>query len=515
MYPEQTSRRQFIATAALAGAATMWGSQRAAAASADQPPYTGTLDSLARHPVPQWWQDAKFGVFIHWGVYSVPAFAPTDWLATQAEWYWLWQTLPLTPYWTHHAQTYGIDVVYDQFIPQFTAQSYDPDAWADLITSAGARYFVLTTKHHEGFALFPSAASGRNAAELGPRRDLVAPLVAAARQRGLKVGLYYSVPEFFNPAPHPGVMIGRLADGLRGIGAGDLSTLTAELSDMVSFNQLPPHNSYTGLPVPYAGYTPVNDYGAFERAQLREIIAQYRPDQIWADIGGPENYFHGNDIIAEYYNQAETNNPAGVIVNDRFGDQDTHRDYATLENGGAYGGNGGYNTQQAEVVRTMGTSWGYNQFDVLSPAETFIRELAVAVANNANYVLNIGPRADGTIPQPMVDRLHTIGEWLDINGEAIYGTRPWTLPSANDVYFTSKPGQALYLIALSWPGRQLVVDAPVPVSAQTQIVLLGSNGAPLAWMSDAAGLTITMPAGGNQQAATRSQYAFAFRVTQG
>lgn len=495
------NRRDFLTVAglALAGGATMWGTSPAAASPA--PPYDSTLASLDRHPLPQWWQDAKFGVFVHWGVYSVPAWAPTDWpLSSAAEWYWLLQQLPLTPYWQHHLATYGPGFCYDDFIPQFRAERYDPSGWAELFSAAGARYFVLTSKHHDGFALFPSAVSSRTA-----RRDLVGPLVTAARQRGLKVGLYYSVPEWFNPAPHLGATLGRLADFTR-------SRELGELLKTLEFNQLPPRNAYTQLPVGYTGYQPVGDYGAFERAQLREIIARYHPDQIWADIGGPEGYFHGNEIIAEYYNQALIHNPDGVIVNDRFGNDETHHDYLVIENGGSYQ-SGSFTGAPTETVRTMGSSWGYNTEDVLAPAATFIHELITAVANNSNYVLNVGPRSDGTIPQPMVDRLRAIGAWLDINGEAVYRTRPWIQPSAGDVFFTSAPGRALYLTTTTWPGRELRVAAPIPLSASSEMVLLGSDGHPLRWVQDATGLTITMPADGNQAAATRSQYAFTVRIT--
>jgi alpha-L-fucosidase len=513
-----TSRRGFLATTGMAGLALACGTAGQAAAATTAPLYDATLTSLARHPLPTWWRDGKFGVFVHWGVYSVPAWAPTDWpLSSTAEWYWLLQQLPLTPYWQHHLETYGPGLSYDDLIPRFGAEHYDPESWADLFVAAGARYFVLTSKHHEGFALFPSAVSDRNAAVLGPRRDLVGPLVIAARQRGLKTGLYYSVPEWFNPAPHLGATLGRLQDIGRSLGMGTTpADLLGPIENLLAFNELPPRNAYTQRPVAYTGYRAVDDYGAFERAQLREIIARYHPDQIWADIGGPEDYFQGNRIIAEYYNQAAFHNPGGVVVNDRFGDLNTHRDYSVVENGGTYQ-SGTLSGAPSETVRTMGNSWGYNTNDTLAPAETFIRELVVAVANNSNYVLNIGPRADGTIPQPMADRLRTIGAWLGINGEGIYATRPWTQPdatsSAGAVYFTTRPDTTLYLTTLSWPGRELRVTAPLPLSTGTRMVLLGSDGKPLPWSRNADGVTITMPADGDEHAATSSQYAFTIRIT--
>jgi alpha-L-fucosidase len=498
------TRRQLLAGGAAAGLALAGGpallgcagrpsASPAAPRAARSPSYRPTPSSLAEHSLPSWWRDAKFGVFIHWGIFSVPAWGPTNWIISdQAEWYWNYQQVPRTPFWQHHLETYGSGVVYDDFIPLFRAERYDPTAWVDLLEAAGARDFILTTKHHEGFALFPSAYSRRNAAAMGPGQDLVAPLVDAARRRGnLKVGLYYSVPEWYNPAPHVGLTV-----------------------DQTGFNATPPINAYDGLPVPYAGYRPVRDYGAFQRAQLGELIARYHPDELWADIGGPEHYFQNNKLIADYYNQAETHNPEGVVVDDRFGDHHTHYDYLTLENGGAYGANPVYSGRPSETVRTMGTSWGYNQAenDYASVAE-FVSELVQAVANNSNYVLNIGPRADGTIPEPMVTRLQGIGAWLAINGPAIYDTRPWTQAGSGNVRFTVGNDGAFYIIALAWPGHQLVVDAPIPAGTNSQIVLLGSDRVPLSFTKAGSRLNITMPAGGNQQAATRSQYAFAFRVT--
>jgi alpha-L-fucosidase len=459
--------------------------------------------------LPDWWRDAKFGVFVHWGVYSVPAWAPTNWLLNLAEWYWRFQSLAGTPYWKHHLETYGANLVYDDFIPHFRAQRYDPAGWADLFRDAGARYFILTTKHHDGFALFPSAGSRRNAAAMGPRRDLVGPLVSAARKRDLKVGLYYSVPEWFNPAPHLQLTLDRVTAGL----GGGTDALVTQAVDAAVFNQGGPSNAYTLLPVPYRGYRWVADYAHFERAQLRELIRRYHPDEIWADIGGPEDYFRGNETIAAFYNQAETHNPDGVVVNDRFGDYRTHHDYVVIENGGSYG-LGDYTGGPSETVRTMGTSWGFNQAEHdYAPVETFVRELVNAVANNSNYVLNIGPRADGTIAEPLVNRLKGIGDWLEINGEAIYATRTWTRPGAGAVRYTIGKHGRRYVIALGWPGRELVIDGPAPIPDHAKIVLLGSDGRPLRWRRSGSTVRITMPAGGNLPRATRSRHAFAFRIS--
>jgi alpha-L-fucosidase len=212
-----------------------------------RPDYLPTRASLDTHPVARWFKDAKFGVFIHWGVYSVPGGSMRK---MAAEWYLWYQSFKDSAEYEYHRRTYGENFGYDQFIPQWRAERYDPDSWVRLFADAGAQYFVLTSKHHDGFGLFPSAVSDRNALVMGPKRDLVGELVAAARRHGrIHPALYYSLGEFFNPA------IGR-----------------------------PMRNFYTGQEIPLAGYKPVDDYVRdYELKQLREIIDRYDPDLLWAD----------------------------------------------------------------------------------------------------------------------------------------------------------------------------------------------------------------------------------------
>src|SRR4051812_26726355 len=162
------------------------------------PDYEPTRASLDTHPVPRWYKDAKFGIFIHWGPYSVPAGSSRH---LASEWYLFYSSWRNSAEWEYHRQTYGEDFVYDQFIPQWKAERYDPDAWVRLFEDAGAEYFVLTSKHHDGFSLFPSAVTNRNAMAMGPKRDLVGELFTAARKRGtVRPALYYSLGEWFNPS---------------------------------------------------------------------------------------------------------------------------------------------------------------------------------------------------------------------------------------------------------------------------------------------------------------------------
>ncbi|WP_051729576.1 alpha-L-fucosidase [Amycolatopsis sp. La24] len=478
-------------------------------------PYEPTRQSLARHPLPEWWDDGKFGIFVHWGAYSVPAFGSallpgTDRVRSRlpktlgeycaSEWYARLQQIPGTSAWLHHLRRYGTATTYDRFIERFRAERFDPDDWVSLFAEAGARYFVLTAKHHDGLALWPTATTGRTTAELGPRRDLVGELVGAAREHGgVKPGLYYSVPEWFNPAPYRG---GRSS-------WGESATV-----NRLMFPQQPPRNAYTRRRVPYTGQGMVYDYAeSIVRPQLRELVDRYRPSMIWCDIGGDEDYFRGNETIAYYYNRAAAANPDGVLVNDRFGDGRTHRDYTTVEQGA--GMNQQPTGERSEVCRTMAESWGYDTretADSLRGTGELVHLLVNSVAANANLLLNIGPRADGTIPEPMRERLHGIGAWLKINGEAIYGTRPWTQPTTGNLRCTvGKTTGALYLTALSWPGSELVADFGFPTSERTRITLLGSDGRPLAWRRDGRRLVITTP-GADPARATASQHAYVFRV---
>jgi alpha-L-fucosidase len=416
--------------------------------------YEATDASLARHQSPDWFNGAKFGIFIHWGAYSVPAWAPSG--AAYAEWYWYWMNQPGNPVAVHHLQTYGPDVAYDDFLDQFTASQFDPLAWVALFQQAGARYFVLTAKHHDGIALFRDRYSHRNTVDLGPHRDLVRELFAAAAQAApdLKRGLYYSLPEWYNPA-YPGPF-DRFSGG-------------------------PPYNPYTGAPVPYTGYVPVDDYVQdYQAPQLDELITDYDPDLLWCDIGGPNDSL---DVLATFYNQAVANGKQ-VAADDRCGI--AAHDFVTHE----YSKQALYAADKWEENRGLDPySYGYNAATpeaAYVSADAVIRELVDVTSKNGNLLLGIGPRADGSIPAVMADRLRAVGAWLGVNGEAIYDTRVWSRAQQErtgdeDLRFTLAPNRALYVIDLHAPGPQEIIWSPVPIRAGDQITLLGYPGGPLAW----------------------------------
>lgn len=456
--------------------------------------YQPTLKSLGNHEIPQWWDDSKIGIFIHWGVYSVPAYGAwvTGGIDTgislplytyvPAEWYMVHQSMPGLPAYLHHLNTYGAGVLYDDFIPQFTAERFDADEWVKLFKDAGAGYFVLTAKHHDGFAMWASDASGRNAAELGPKRDIVGELFDAAGRidNVVKPGLYYSMPEFFTPAPKP---------------------VDAHFDDedplSLAFSFIGPRNAYTLLPVEYTGHPDVDDYAdGIVRPHLRELINKYHPFVLWCDIGGKESYFRSNEIIAEFFNDALDHRPEGVIVNNRCGNDETHRDYYSVEQGAGATDEEPDINERTETARTMGESWGYDEYETRAPrtSQELVAGLVKSVAANSNYLLNIGPRPDGTIPEETKQSLRDVGAWLQINGEAIYKSRPWL--DSNDGtgnYFTLGPNGAFYIHALELGGKTLTVTADVPVPAGAIITHIGGSAGPLSYEKAGGQLVIDLP----------------------
>ncbi|MFJ7491536.1 alpha-L-fucosidase [Streptomyces sp. NPDC097727] len=463
------------------------------ASAAPEPPskdYRPTVESLNSHPTPTWFNDDKFGIFIHWGAYSVPAWGPRG---SYAEWYWNYMNSKGSATNTHQKDTYGTAANYDDFIGQWKAEKYDPDAWVKLFKDAGAKYFVLTSKHHEGVALFDSKVSGRDTVDLGPKRDLAGDLFEAARKdtKGgqLKAGFYYSLYEWYNP----------------------------------SYTGSPVRNPYTGAEVPYTGAPSVKDYvGDYMVPQLNELVDQYDPDIIWCDgqWDKPASYWKTAPVIADYYNRAKNRaHPKEVAVANRCkietGALDSKElDFQTPE----YTVKPDIDPNKWEASRGIAHSYGYNQNEPEEDhltSDQLIDSLTDIVSKNGNLLLDIGPRADGTIPEIQQQRLLDIGAWLKINGEAIYGTTYWhhaEEPSSDDkIRYTVKDG-ALYATALEWPGAELTLGADTPVAADSRITLLGSDGSALPWHKDSAGRVIVeTPKDG--ASATRSKSAYVFKVT--
>ncbi len=353
--------------------------------------YQPTWDSIDQRPTPAWFSDAKFGIFIHWGTYSVPAYAPViPGKLAYAEWYWNAMihgrddpgaNAIQTGTWAFHQRVYGADYPYEDFARQFRAELFDPDHWADVFERSGAKYVVLTSKHHEGFALWPSkeasATWGRpwNAVETGPKRDVLGDLTAAVRSKGLRMGYYYSLYEWYNPL--------WLYDKPR----------------YIREHMFP---------------------------QFKDLVTRYKPSIIFSDgeweLSSAD--WHSPELLAWLFNESPVKKD--VVINDRWGKETRHKHggYWTTEYTAGMSGI----DHPWEESRGMGFSYGYNRAERLDDYHT-ARELVTilvdTVSRGGNLLLDIGPKADGTIPVIMEERLTQIGDWLKINGEAIYGTRPW------------------------------------------------------------------------------------------
>lgn len=440
--------------------------------------YKPEWESLDTRETPQWWVDAKFGVFIHWGPYSVPAFAPAadgakfDWDG-YSEWY-QGKLLAKKQVFLDHHKTFHADAPYANFAAQFRARFYDPAAWAKLFKRAGAKYVVLTSKHHDGYALWPSPESPYyNAVALGPGRDLAREFCDAMRAAGLKRGFYYSMLEYAHPKyPH-----GR--DGKK-------------TPYEVSIGEW---NRTVNIP------------------QLKELVEEYEADVIWPD--GEWDFTsleHGScGFLAWLYNESKVKDT--VVVNDRWGKdcRGRHGGHWTTEYGYAEGdATADVVTHPWEECRGIGGSFGYNRFetpDHYMERAKCIELLVDIVSRGGNLLLNVGPDADGLIPPIMQDRLLAMGAWLSVNGEAIYGTRAWAKRpkkmSAERVYYTEK-GAALYVIVFGDPSRTVTVRGVGPVK---DVALLGSDAKPVC---SAAGddLTIAPPAG-----AAPCEYARVYRLS--
>jgi alpha-L-fucosidase len=498
MVARNINRRTFLRGASVLGAGAALGSfgttRRLLTPARSAPldgsgPYLPTSASLGQHAVPQWYNDAKFGIFIHWGVYSVPAWG--DNVAYHAaEWYSYAMHINgpgVDSTYQHHLQTYGADFNYDDFIPQFTAENYDPGAWIDLFEQAGARYFVLTSKHHDGYQLFPNTASDRNSVALTPHRDLVGELFAAAQSSSLKRGLYHSLGEFFNPAL-----------------------------------QTPPWNPYTHDPIAYTGYKPVDDYvSQYLHVMVKTLIDRYDPDLLWGDgehwhedlgagqIFKPQDMdWRGNELLAYYYNNSVNRpNPKGVLVNDRF--EASHSDFSTVEGDSSYSLRAG----KWEADLTIGRSWGYDTNDenpaVIKSSTDLVSRLVDIVSKNGNLLLNVGPQLDGTIADWQAERLRAIGQWLRTNGTAIYDTTPWARAGDGDLRYTVSDG-AFNILSLTWPQLSYVtVPGDVPIASNSQIRLLGDDGHKARFRrTDAGVVEIDLPA----QNPNGAGYPFALTV---
>jgi len=440
--------------------------------------YEPTWESLKNYSAPQWFRDAKLGIFIHWGVYSVPAF--------DNEWYPRNMYRKDSPVFEHHRDKWGPQASfgYKDFIPMFKAEKWDPDAWVELFKRAGAKYIVPVAEHHDGFPMYDTPHTKWNAARMGPCRDIITELESAVRGQGLHFGVsthrafnwrFYTFADDFDTSDARNA-------GLYGRAHAEDAPADAEF---------------------------LEDWFA----RTKELIDRFQPEVLFFDFGWHEEEFapYRPRITAYYYNRAvewgrevalnyKDKFPAGTAVYDvERGKLDAIReDYWQTDTSVSY------------------KSWCFVEGDEFRTVTSLVHDLADIVSKNGNLLLNVGPRPDGTIPDEAADLLTGLGDWLAVNGEAIYGTRNWRIfgegeakvtlghltekendpLTAEDIRFTTK-GNALYAICPGWPGREATIrslgsSSEVKTDGIAEVRMLGVQDA-LRWSQDSDGLKIKTP----------------------
>jgi alpha-L-fucosidase len=466
--------------------------------------YEATWESVRTHRVPVWYEDAKLGVFLHWGLYSVPGWAPRvpdiqELLVKSgpkrmlrenpyAEWYLNTMQIEGSPTQLHHARVYGEDYSYDNFVKTFDDASAGAnlDAVAELCQEAGARYVVLTTKHHDGFALWPSAVRHPVKGVYHAHRDLVGDMSDAVRAKRMRMGLYYSGGYDW---PYNNAVLSKPADAV--------------------------------LAVPHG-----RRYVEYVTAHWRELIDRYQPSVLWNDISWPSG---GNlaDLFAYYYNTVEEG-----VVNDRWVEPNLARNALT---DGLVRGAGSlvellwrfipdsrkhltfstpkhydFRTPEYDVLHTVserkwelargvGHSFGANRHemaeDIISDTE-LIQMLCDVVSKNGNLLIGVGPRPDGTIPELQQAPLRGLGTWLASNGEAVYGSRPWVITESVTTEGTplrfTKSGEGVYVLVMGMPASRRMTMPAVDGSRVRRVRLVGADEL-LDFSVGNGELTVTLP----------------------
>jgi alpha-L-fucosidase len=426
------------------------------------------MTPFADRALPSWYDDAKFGIFIHWGPYAVPCFAPVDKdmgeLFAAGDWAEVFRWSPYTEWYlnswslegsataAHHVATYG-DRTYASFVEEFRDRSEGVDVagWAPLFADAGARYVVPVTKHHDGFLMWRSDVPNPHRDGWMAERDHIEELAAAVRTHGMRFGVYYSggIDWTFVPPPIDGFM--------------------------AMIEKIPSSSEYC----------------EYVLAHVDELVRRHSPSVLWNDIAWPTS-LDPNDVIGEYYARV----PDGV-VNDRFNaiavaHGTLHADFVTPE----------YSTKAStrkwEVCRGIGRSFGYNRMETeatMPSVDELIWMLVDIVARGGNLLLNVGPGADGQVPLAQAVRLLGLGWWLRVNGDAVYGTRPWgpmvgTTADGRDVRYTGN-GSTVYAIVRGAPSGEVRL-ADVPSADGAEVRMLGNDRVlPHTWRDGT--LVVTLP----------------------
>ncbi len=408
--------------------------------------YENNWQSLNSRPVPQWFADAKFGIFIHWGLYSVPAYTNRG---EYAEWYGEQIKNPEHNAAKFHKRMYGENFNYADLASMFKAELFDADEWASLFQKSGAKYMNLVSKHHDGFCMYKSEyAWNWNSFDVGPHRDFCQELKDALSKTDVRFGVYHSVYEWWNP-------------------------LYLKNPELYATEHLIP--------------------------MLKELVEKYQPNTLFTDgeWSHPSSVWHSTDFLTWLYNESSVRD--FIVPNDRWGS----------ETRGSLGGN--FTTEYGEIgfgksindiaddrpfeeCRGIGASFGFNRIEHSSDymsSKALIELLCSLVSKGGNFLLNIGPATDGTIPVVMEERLLDIGKWLSTNGEAIYSSRKYTSNKSEGIYYTKKP-DAVYAIINRFPFGEIALDE-IDYSPDMEISLLGGNSIPITAIDNNGKLKISVP----------------------
>jgi alpha-L-fucosidase len=441
--------------------------------------FRGTLESIDTHETPEWYLDAKLCIFYDWGPYSIAGYGEKGWSrARYPDWY---LARMYNDYKDYHQSTWGEDFHRDDFIPLFTAENFNAKEIVDLVKMSGAKYIVPFNKHHDGYCLWDSKYTQRDVVDMFPGRDLTAELVEECKKAGIYHGFYFSVEDYEYPmiGEDNELYIRYWSKNMAPDNAGmvdDAGVTGGEFSGEL-------HNRILSGKVPVRDF--INEYLV---PQAKDFIDRYDPDILWFDGEWQRSaaYYKTPEIVAYFYNKAEERKE--VVSNDRLGigTREVHGDFYTSE------------TDQVvekieypwEENRSMSESYGYNQTDSLEnylSADEIIQMFVRIVAKGGNLNLMVNPDGTGKIPQIQIALLKELGEWLEINGEAIYGTRPYEKICDNTqlgqpVWYTmSKDSTYAYAIVFDWPKSETFICNGVNINWDSEVYLLGYDK-PLKWV---------------------------------
>ncbi len=416
-----------------------------------------------------WWKDARFGMFIHWGPYAVPAgIYQEEPVRGVGEWIMNTASIPIPEY--------------ETYVAQFNPVQFDADEWVRIAKDAGMKYIVITSKHHDGFGIWDSEVSEYDIIDAAPfKRDVLQELTDAAREAGIRLGFYHSIMDWHHPS--------------------------AQATHFPKYQDL--EKSNPDFPLYVREYL---------KPQVKELIEKYDPALLWFDGEWVPEWTH--EMGLDMYTFVRSLKP-DILVNNRV---DKGRQGMAGMNRADMDYAGDFGTPEQEIpldavalpwesCMTMNDTWGFKSTDHnWKSTETLIHNLVDIAAKGGNFLLNVGPTAEGLIPEPSIERLDEMGKWLDVNAEVIYGNQTWAHYLEGDsVRYTYTGGDHIYAISLVWPGESLILKRIVP-DPESQIYLLGYE-APLSWSFDeATGLTITIPDDLQSEDERLVKYAYSFKI---